>query len=54
MIYSREEFLHRQNVATYTKLLATSQDLAQRATLMRLLAEEGVAAKVCRWAPLYP
>ena len=54
MHQSRDEFLHRLNVTNYIRHLHAPHDEAQRATLLRLLAEEGAKAKASGWAILYP
>jgi len=49
---SRDEFLHRSNVANYTRQLRAGPDASRRRVLMSLLAEEGVRAKLHGWFPL--
>lgn len=53
MDQSREEFLHRQNVAHYTRLLRDAPDASRRKILMSLLGEETSAAKRNGWLPLF-
>jgi hypothetical protein len=53
MAQSREEFLYRQNVTNFTRLLRDAPDEAMRTTLLRLLAEEAAKAKEAGWAPLF-
>lgn len=49
---SRDEFLHRTNVANYTRQLRGATDASRRKVLMSLLAEEGARAKLHGWFPL--
>ncbi len=49
---SHSEYLHRQNVANYTRMLRDAPDGQRRKILMTLLAEESAAAKVNGWLPL--
>jgi len=48
---SREEFLYRQNVANYLRLLREAPDEARRTMLLALLAEEAAKAKASGWMP---
>ena len=50
---SREEFLYRQNVKNFTRLLRDAPDEAQREMLLRLLSEEAAKAKAAGWLPLF-
>lgn len=47
------EYLHRQSVANYSRLLRGAPDAARRKVLLALLAEESVAAKANGWFPLH-
>lgn len=49
---TRDEFLHRINVANYTRQLRAGPDAPRRKVLMSLLAEEGARAKLHGWFPL--
>lgn len=49
---SRDEFLHRSNVANYMRQLRACPDAPRRKVLMSLLAEEGARAKLHGWFPL--
>lgn len=49
---SRDEFMHRTNVANYTRLLRAAPDASRRKVLMSLLAEEGARAKLHGWFPM--
>lgn len=49
---SQDEFLHRLNVASYTRQLRDNPDAARRRVLMSLLAEEGLRAKLQGWFPV--
>ena len=53
MAQSREEFLYRQNVTNFTRLLRDAPDEAQRTRLLRLLAEEAAKARAAGWMPLF-
>lgn len=53
MAQSREEFLYRQNVTNFTRLLRGAPDEARRMMLLRLLAEEAAKAKAAGWSPLF-
>ncbi|WP_304177503.1 hypothetical protein [Phenylobacterium aquaticum] len=50
---SRDEFLHRCNVANYTRQLRFAPDGPKRKALMALLAEEGVRARSNGWFPIF-
>lgn len=48
---AQDEFLHRSNVANYTRLLREAPSAARRKVLLTLLGEEATAAKVNGWLP---
>lgn len=47
-----DEFLHRQNVAHFTRQLRSAPDSQRRGMLMSLLAEERRRARKNGWEPL--
>ncbi len=47
-----DEFVHHQNVATYTRQLRAAPDAVSRGMLMTLLAEERSRARSNGWNPL--
>lgn len=48
----RPEFIHRQNVANYTRMLRDAPTAARRKILLALLDEEAALAKANGWFPL--
>ncbi len=48
----RPEFIHRRNVANYTRMLRDAPNAARRKTLLALLDEEAASAKTHGWFPL--
>jgi hypothetical protein len=49
---SMEEFVYRSNVKNYTRQLASSKTELERKSLVALLQEEHVKAKIEGWMPL--
>lgn len=49
---SRDEYLHRRNVANYTRQLGESPEARRRAVLVTLLAEESAQARAKGWRPI--
>ena len=52
MQQSTEEFVHRQNVVNYIRLLRAAPNLSSRNLLMELLAQEATKARAEGWTPI--
>ena len=51
MYKARDEFIHRSNVANFTRLLRAAPEGPHRKVLMSLLVEEGASARANGWPP---
>lgn len=49
---TQAEYIHRCNVAHYTRMLRVAPNAPRRKVLMILLAEESAIAKVNGWLPM--